>query len=140
MGMIFGIIKEEMPRYEVLSKNSNREVRRYTDSLVAVCTTEKYPGDSGFSRLAGYIGVLSSPQNAAGEKIAMTAPVVTRPLEIKENEVVRSSKKDEMEFILPSKVTWGNAPQPTNPSVFEKGGAKDLCSNSFFWSLDYGEI
>mmetsp|Transcript_17641 Transcript_17641/g.21723 ORF Transcript_17641/g.21723 Transcript_17641/m.21723 type:complete len:132 (+) Transcript_17641:304-699(+) len=85
MGSLVGHIGEETPTYEVLSKTSEYEIRRYGPRL-EVCTSMEEGVDEGapFRRLAGYIGVLSKPQNESKtaqkpETIAMTAPVVMKP-------------------------------------------------------------
>ncbi|CAI7728483.1 unnamed protein product [Closterium sp. NIES-53] len=91
MGIVLGRVNVETPRFAVEAKTDAFEIRRYPPQMVAEVT---YDGDhqsginTAFSALAGYIGALSAPQNRAalahsdstgegGEKIAMTAPVLT---------------------------------------------------------------
>ncbi|CAI5477023.1 unnamed protein product [Closterium sp. Yama58-4] len=91
MGIVLGRINVETPQFTVEAKTDAFEIRRYPPQMVAEVT---YDGDhqnginTAFSALAGYIGALSAPQNRpapatshspgeGGEKIAMTAPVLT---------------------------------------------------------------
>jgi len=109
MGSVFGVIREERPEYTVRSSvEKEYEVRVYKPNI-AIETSTSGMGkgkDSGpFMKLAGYIGVRSSPQNNRKEPISMTAPVVS----------IMSSDGDaggdKMQFILPSKLT--NPPDPS---------------------------
>ncbi|CAI6009154.1 unnamed protein product [Closterium sp. NIES-65] len=91
MGIVLGRVNVETPRFTVEAKTDAFEIRRYPPQMVAEVT---FDGDhqnginTAFSDLAGYIGALSAPQNRpapahsdspgeGGEKIAMTAPVLT---------------------------------------------------------------
>ncbi|CAI5459256.1 unnamed protein product [Closterium sp. Yama58-4] len=91
MGIVLGRINVETPQFTVEAKTDAFEIRRYPPQMVAEVM---YDGDhqnginTAFSALAGYIGALSAPQNRpapansaspgeGGEKIAMTAPVLT---------------------------------------------------------------
>ncbi|KAK6244997.1 hypothetical protein QUC31_011406 [Theobroma cacao] len=82
MGMILGKISVETPKYEVVQSSADYEIRKYSPSVVAEVTYDpsQFKGnkDGGFSVLANYIGALGNPQNAKPEKIAMTAPVITK--------------------------------------------------------------
>lgn len=82
MGTIFGKIDVETPKFEVLHTCPDYEIRKYSPSIVAQVTYDpaKLRGnrDGGFSILANYIGALGQPLNKKPEKIAMTAPVITR--------------------------------------------------------------
>ncbi len=124
MGSVFGRVSEETPKFALVKKlttNPNSagvEIRRYApnvaiqyDRAAAPSNSERNKDEnSGFMKLAGYIGVTGKAQNARQESIAMTAPVVM-------------TKNRKMEFILPSKFerdeTDGGEkpPAPTNPDV-----------------------
>merc|ERR1740115_681809 len=120
MGMVLGIVREEMPRHEVLSRKVHYEVRSYAASLVAEC---KYAGEWGskgsdnspFGILARYIGVFGVPQNERSsggpEPIAMTAPVLVSADAVHDGHV--------MSFVLPASrfKTLADAPVPTDPRV-----------------------
>jgi len=113
MGSVFGTIREERPEYTVRSvKEGEYEIREYKPNI-AIETHRSFQNpkevDSGpFMRLAGYIGVRTSPQNARQEPISMTAPVVC----VKSAEATTDG--DKMQFILPSKIT--DPPEPTEGS------------------------
>lgn len=87
MGMVFGVIKEETPKFTVLKRTATFEVRRYQPSIIAetVYATNEMGKNAGqaFGRLARYIGVFSDAQNRShsgeSEKLAMTAPVLMAP-------------------------------------------------------------
>jgi len=107
MGSVFGTVGEETPKFEVLRSGEGYEVRRYA-ACTAVETTGSNPAEDNksFGRLAKFIGVFGSPENAAVEKIAMTAPVVT----------FEGGSGTRMQFILPAG-KHGVAPQPTDSQV-----------------------
>ena len=113
MGSVFGTIREERPEYTVRSvKDGEYEIREYKPNI-AIETHRTFQNpkevDSGpFMRLAGYIGVRTSPQNVRQEPISMTAPVVC----VKSTETEKEG--DKMQFILPSKLT--DPPEPTEGS------------------------
>ena len=91
MGMVFGIQREEEPSYTVLLDRTSTssgnvhtlpyEIRQYGTRYAIETAFENSSGGNGdetrspFMKLAGYIGVLSDPQNESREGIAMTAPV-----------------------------------------------------------------
>jgi len=66
------------PKFEVLSRDGEVEIRRYSATIVAATVVEGERDaalDEGFRRLAGYI----FGKNHAKTKIAMTAPVSATP-------------------------------------------------------------
>lgn len=95
MGSVFGVIAEEEHAYAVVEARQKYEVRAYPAS--ALIETDK----EGFMKLAGYIGVISKPENERKQKIAMTTPVLTND--------------DTMKFVLPA--AEKDPPQPTHPDV-----------------------
>lgn len=138
MGMVFGKIRVETPKYEVIKSTTDYEIRKYPPSVVAEVTYDpaQFKGnkDGGFTVLANYIGALGNPQNAKPEKIAMTAPVITKNTEDSVSgeskseaiamtaPVVTKEQKEKkmvtMEFILPAK--YGKpeeAPKPLDERV-----------------------
>ncbi|KAE9603093.1 putative SOUL hem-binding protein [Lupinus albus] len=134
MGMVLGKISVETPKYEVIKSTNEYEIRKYPPSVLAEVTYEpsEFKGnkDGGFMVLANYIGALGNPQNTkpekiamtapvitkdSGEKIAMTAPVVTKADNSEDND---NNKTVTMQFILPS--VYGKAeeaPKPTDERV-----------------------
>ena len=116
MGSALGKVTEEQPRYEVRGRStdgSSYEVRAYEPCCVietSYAAKKMVGGDQGgsFMALARYIGVMSKPENARREKIAMTAPV-TRTLD--ENDMWTVA------FVMPSEWTMETLPVPNNPDV-----------------------
>ncbi|XP_071687934.1 heme-binding-like protein At3g10130, chloroplastic [Rutidosis leptorrhynchoides] len=128
MGMVFGMITVETPKFEVIQTTTDYEIRQYPPSVAAEVTYDpaelKGNKDGGFTLLANYIGVLGNPQNKKPEKIAMTAPVITKsaaekidmtaPVVTKGNEGGRVT----MQFILPEKYKKAeDAPVPVDERV-----------------------
>ena len=108
MGSLLGVVAEETPSHVILKKGTGYEIRRYAACYVAETPTTNLQssGDDGaFRRLAGYIGVFSTPANEGQQKISMTSPVITCPS--------ASSSTTVMQFVLPSKLSA--PPASTDP-------------------------
>lgn len=129
MGMVFGKITVETPKHQVINSTPDYEIRRYPPAVVAQVTYDptQFGGnkDGGFTLLANYIGALGNPQNTKPEKIAMTAPVITKssgekiamtaPVVTKEE---KENKAVTMEFLLPEKYQRAEeAPAPVDERV-----------------------
>uniref|UniRef100_A0A061R8Y8 Heme-binding-like protein chloroplastic-like n=1 Tax=Tetraselmis sp. GSL018 TaxID=582737 RepID=A0A061R8Y8_9CHLO len=137
MGQIFGKIDVEVPKHEVLPKpegaTGKYDLRKYPSQVAAETAYDTGKGDrDSFMRLAKYIGVFGKPENEqkdgeGGSKIAMTAPVVSQPVSMTSPVVTTETGQDTttasgeqgkvMQFLLPSKFTMENAPEPANPLV-----------------------
>nr|GMC91920.1 heme-binding-like protein At3g10130, chloroplastic [Ipomoea batatas]GMC93768.1 heme-binding-like protein At3g10130, chloroplastic [Ipomoea batatas]GMC97610.1 heme-binding-like protein At3g10130, chloroplastic [Ipomoea batatas] len=131
MGMILGKITVETPKYQVIHAAAEYEIRQYPPAVIAEVTYHptQFKGnkDGGFTLLANYIGALGNPQNAKPEKIAMTAPVITR--ESSSEQIAMTApvvtkggggeeKAVTMQFILPSKYARAeDAPKPVDERV-----------------------
>ncbi|CAI8600959.1 unnamed protein product [Vicia faba] len=111
MGMVFGKIGVETPKYEVIKTTQDYEIRKYAPSVAAEVTYDpsqfKGDKDGGFMILANYIGALGNPQNTKPEKIAMTAPVITKDSaeKIAMTAPVVTNERNKMvtmQFILPA--------------------------------------
>ncbi|CAK8574934.1 unnamed protein product [Lathyrus sativus] len=91
MGLVFGKIGVEIPKYEVIKTTQNYVIRNYAPSVVAEITYDpsefKGDKDGGFKVLVDYIGIFGKPKNTKTEQISMTSPVIT-----KENTSVSSEK------------------------------------------------
>lgn len=156
MGMILGIVREEMPRHTVIHTASAYEVRRYAPSVIAECSYggEWGSGDDGspFGALARYIGVFGNPQNkrpqgTTSEAIPMTAPVLVSPgvgspeaIAMTAPVLVSAPKASEhtMAFVLPaSKYTsMEQAPRPMDPRVrLRQLPERVQAVRSFTWSF-----
>ncbi|KAL0862506.1 hypothetical protein Bca101_041624 [Brassica carinata] len=141
MGMVFGKISVETPKYTVVKSGDGYEIREYPPSVAAEITYDpsefKDNRDGGFTVLAKYIGVFGKPENQKPEKIAMTAPVITKegekiamtaPVVTKEGGGGGGEKKTvTMQFLLPEMYKKAeDAPRPTDERVVikEEGGRK----------------
>lgn len=126
MGMIFGKIGVETKKYEAIKSTQDYEIRKYTPSVVAEVTYDpsQFKGnkDGGFMVLVNYIGAFGDPQNTKPEKIAMTAPVITKETSVSSSEKIamtapvvtkEGGKMVTMEFILPS--IYGKAEEAPKP-------------------------
>jgi hypothetical protein len=171
MGIIFGRVDVEIPKYEV-AKSFDRddykyEIRRYPESVAAEVSSDDLDvpssrfSNEAFGILAKYIGVFGRPANTQrgsnattepvqtsvdeGEKVAMTAPVITTTGEqvamtapvittastqasgdsVGEQEKIAMTapvltsggEHQTMAFLLPSKYTIDTAPEPTDARV-----------------------
>ncbi|KAF3552713.1 hypothetical protein F2Q69_00017574 [Brassica cretica] len=146
MGMVFGKIVVETPKYTVAKSGDGYEVREYPPAVSAEVTYDpsefKGDKDGGFQVLAKYIGVFGKPENQEGEKISMTSPVITKegekiamtsPVITKEGEKIemtspvvtkevggreRKKKTVTMQFLLPEMYKRAeDAPRPTDERV-----------------------
>ena len=96
----------EQPPYRVLETDGAIELRSYPEMLVAETLDPGTRGaalDRGFGRLAGYIFA----KQRDGEKIAMTAPVLSGPA---------SPTRWRTRFVMPGKYRAETLPAP-NPGV-----------------------
>ena len=90
----------EEANYEVVKKNKEYEIRKYSDRLVI--ETNSMDGN-GFRKLFNYI----SGNNEENKEIKMTVPVTQ---EIKNGNMT-------MQFYLPLKFNKDNAPKPSNSDI-----------------------
>lgn len=112
----------ETPKYTVLEKRDGYEVRRYAPHIIAetvVSSESSNPTSAGFRELAGYI----FGDNTANQSISMTAPVTTETVSTKiamTAPVVTETSNDSMtmSFMMPSKYTLENLPNPNSKNVF----------------------
>ena len=117
----------EEPRYEVIKKEEDFEVRRYQPMIIAevlVTGTLSEASNKGFRQIADFIfGNNEDPVKKQSEKIAMTAPVtmeadtsskiaMTAPVTMED-----SGGAWKMAFVMPSKFTMNTLPKPKNLNV-----------------------
>ena len=120
----------EEPRYEVIKKEEDFEVRRYQPMIIAevlVTGTLSEASNKGFRQIADFIfGNNEDPVKKQSEKIAMTAPVtmeadtsskiaMTAPVTME-----GSGGAWKMAFVMPSKFTMDTLPKPKNSNVIIK--------------------
>jgi hypothetical protein len=137
MGLVFGKIGVEIPKFEVIKTTQNYVIRKYAPSVVAEITYDpsmfKGDKDGGFKVLVDYIGIFGKPQNTKTEKISMTSPVITQEKtseKIAMTVPVVTNEKNKMvtmQFTLPSMYEKAeDVPKPIDERVVirEVGGRK----------------
>ena len=119
---LFGKGSEEQPRYKVVHKEDNKEIRQYESYIVAKTSINgsfKEAQSEGFKILAGYIFgknksqqkiSMTAPvvQSAESQKISMTAPVIIAP---------SAEKSWTMTFSMPSSYTLETLPVPDDKRI-----------------------
>ncbi|KAL1097226.1 hypothetical protein V6Z11_D05G021100 [Gossypium hirsutum] len=96
----------ETPRYQILKRTANYEVRKYEPFIVVETIGEKLSGSNGFNAVAGYI----FGKNSTTEKIPMTTPVFTHALDPELSDV-------SIQIVLPSEKDISSLPDPSQETV-----------------------
>uniref|UniRef100_A0A7N0ZT63 SOUL heme-binding protein n=2 Tax=Kalanchoe fedtschenkoi TaxID=63787 RepID=A0A7N0ZT63_KALFE len=96
----------ETPKYEILKRTANYEVRKYAPYVVVETNGDKLSGSRGFNNVAGFIFGKNSKQ----EKIAMTTPVFTQTTDTEASNV-------SIQIVLPSDKEMSSLPVPTEEAV-----------------------
>ncbi len=134
----------EEPKFELIEKTGDFELRRYAPMIVAETWVEgslAEGSNAGFRLIAGYIfGDNTSRAAKAGgsekiamtvpvtmepgpQKIAMTAPVITEssaspsPAAVASDAAPVRGERWRMHFVMPSRYTMETLPRPNNPRV-----------------------
>ena len=96
----------EMPKYRVIKKFGEVEIREYPSLILAQTSLKKSDydeeGSNGFRTVAGYI----FGGNQSQQKIAMTAPVI-----------MSMGDSASMSFVMPSEYNMQDLPTPSNNQV-----------------------
>jgi hypothetical protein len=96
----------EMPKYRVVKKLGEVEIREYPSLILAQTSLKKsdydQEGSNGFRTVAGYI----FGGNQSQQKIAMTAPVI-----------MKMGDSASMSFVMPSEYNMQDLPTPSNNQV-----------------------
>ena len=114
----------EQPAFEVLAERGPMQIRRYEPTIEARLTVDapsaERAANKAFMRLAGYI----FGGNAAGEKIAMTAPVTTQapaPLAMTAGDgpggALTGEGRYTVAFTMPSRWSMETLPDPKDTDV-----------------------
>lgn len=126
----------EEPKFSVISKLEEIEIRQYSEYLVAETEVQgdrDEAGSAGFKILAGYI----FGNNRGDNNIAMTAPVVQterETLEMGSPLISQSSEKQKwtLQFMMPSKYSLDTLPKPKDPRVhFKQVPARKMASITY---------
>ncbi|MFA6600591.1 MAG: heme-binding protein [Candidatus Omnitrophota bacterium] len=112
--------KIETPPYQVIQSAEKIEVREYAPMIVAEVEVAGERGkaiNAGFRILADYI----FGNNAPGQSIAMTAPVIQQKGEKIAMTTPVSQTRDgdlwKVRFTMPSSYTLETLPKPNNPAI-----------------------
>tara|TARA_B100000214_G_C23955208_1_gene622461 strand:- start:1075 stop:1656 length:582 start_codon:yes stop_codon:yes gene_type:complete len=98
----------ETPRYELISKDGQFELRKYEPIIIAITKVEsdyREASSTGFRRIANYI----FGGNQKEMNIDMTAPVIT--------DAPNPDKVYEIFFVMPSKHSLSNLPKPNYDNI-----------------------
>ena len=128
----------EEPKYTVLSKTENFELRRYESQLVAqtwVSGDQDAASRAGFKVLADYIFGNNTAPSGESSKISMTAPVAMQ-FEAKQSTTNKNDSNESqkiamtapvsmqqndgewrVQFTMPSQYTIQTLPKPNNPDI-----------------------
>ncbi|GAV59728.1 SOUL domain-containing protein/DUF2358 domain-containing protein [Cephalotus follicularis] len=96
----------ETPKYQILKRTANYEVRRYTPFTVVETNGDKLSGSTGFKDVTGYI----FGQNSTAEKIPMTTPVFTQASDAERSNVF-------IQVVLPVDKNINSYPDPNKQTV-----------------------
>jgi hypothetical protein len=115
----FGIRLEEHPKYEVVDRIGDVEVRRYAPAVLAEITLKGTHGkalDHAFDRLADYV----FGGNQAHQTMAMTSPVLQRPEGTPwpaSSRVGSDAEQWTIAFFLGNDLTAQEMPAPNDPAI-----------------------
>lgn len=116
----FGIRLDEGPKYYVLMKEDNKQIRKYYPYLMAqtfVRGSYEFATNEGFYRLANYL----FGANSTGEKMSMVSPILQSRSKklIMSSPILQQPQTDGwmMSFILPHKLKLETAPKPLMDNI-----------------------
>ncbi|XP_058767648.1 uncharacterized protein LOC131641359 [Vicia villosa] len=96
----------ESPKYQILKRTRNYEVRQYDPFVVVETNGDKLSGNTGFNDVAGYI----FGKNSTAEKIPMTTPVFTQAID-------PNLSKVSIQIVLPSDKETKSLPNPNQETI-----------------------
>jgi hypothetical protein len=135
-GLLLSLLAEvamaiEEPRYAIIEKSENLELRVYQPMIVAeaiVSGTLDDASRAGFRIIADYIFGNNTARSGSSEKIPMTAPVGVAPAKDQAQDSVKISMTApvtlepieaqwRVHFVMPSDYTLDSLPTPNNREV-----------------------
>ncbi|XP_023875337.1 uncharacterized protein LOC111987827 isoform X1 [Quercus suber] len=96
----------ESPKYQILKRTANYEVRKYTPFIVVEANGDKLAGSTGFNDVTGYI----FGKNSRSEKIPMTTPVFTQAFDAELSKV-------SIQVVLPLEKDISSLPDPNQETI-----------------------
>jgi effector-binding domain-containing protein len=118
---IVGLRTAEEPKYQIMLKKDNIEIRRYEPMVTASISMSYFANDNrgdAFRALASYI----FGENKSEEKLPMTAPVISTtakkiPMTSPVITTQETSINPEMSFIMPSSFDLKTLPKPIDSRI-----------------------
>jgi hypothetical protein len=115
----------EEPKYTVLEKSGDFELRQYAAMVVAETLVDGSLRDAsrdGFKRIADYIFGNNTARSGANEKISMTTPVTMVPTSERISMTApvtmqQTAGRWRMYFVMPSQYTLNTLPTPNHSAV-----------------------
>lgn len=111
----------ETPKYQILKRTADYEVRKYEPFIVVDTKGDKLTGSSGFNNVTGYI----FGKNTRAEKIPMTTPVFT---EMKDG----NSSQVHIQIVLPLERQLSELPEPLLEGVKLKKAEENIAAVTKF--------
>ena len=96
----------EEPEFEIIRATDDYEIRRYAPFIVAEVDVEGDSGNRAFGILADYI----FGNNGRGEKMEMTAPVVSAP-------AAENERAYTYAFVMEARYSMDTLPAPVDPRI-----------------------
>ncbi|XP_054807239.1 uncharacterized protein LOC129309623 isoform X2 [Prosopis cineraria] len=96
----------ESPKYQILKRTANYEIRHYAPFIVVETNGDKLWGSTGFNNVAGYI----FGKNSTAEKIPMTTPVFTQAMDAELSKV-------SIQIVLPLDKEINSLPNPIEEAI-----------------------
>ncbi|XP_074281031.1 uncharacterized protein LOC141605975 [Silene latifolia] len=96
----------ETPKYQILRRAADYEVRKYEPFIVVETQGDKLSGSAGFNSVAGYI----FGKNSKEEKIPMTTPVFTETTDPEDSKVA-------IQIVIPQDKNLGSLPNPSQEAI-----------------------
>ncbi|KAK9697767.1 hypothetical protein RND81_08G060100 [Saponaria officinalis] len=96
----------ETPKYQILKRAADYEVRKYDPFVVVETQGDKLSGSAGFNSIAGYI----FGKNSKEEKIPMTTPVFTETNDPDDPKVA-------IQIVIPQDKNLNSLPNPSQEAI-----------------------
>jgi len=119
------VMAAEEPKYELIEKSGEFELRQYQPMLIAEVLVDgdmDQASGKGFRLIADYIFGNNITKTGSSKKIKMTAPVTIEPRSEEISMTIPVSLKNisgrwQVSFVMPSKYTLDTIPLPNNKQI-----------------------
>ena len=119
------VMAAEEPKYELIEKSGEFELRQYLQMLIAEVLVDgdmDQASGKGFRLIADYIFGNNITETGSSKKIKMTAPVTIEPRSEEISMTIPVSLKNisgrwQVSFVMPSKYTLDTIPLPNNKQI-----------------------